>query len=184
VALDSHKLMNKMEQRSLFTAEDKTLLQSHADWGREIAPDMAEKFYDYLGRDEEMNAILTEKEGRIHRLRETFIEWFAEMFTGMDNWGGDYADRRWRIGLIHVRIGIDPQHVVPAMATVVREAEKRLIAESKPSELKESLSKICMIDLAFIEQAYVEVSSAAVLRETGWTERLFRRLISTGADSM
>ena len=182
--LDPHQFMSKMEQRSLFTAEDKTLLQSHADWGREIAPDMAEEFYSYLGRDEEMNAMLNEKEGRIHRLRETFIEWFAEMFTGMDDWGNDYADRRWRIGLVHVRIGIGPQHVVPAMATVVLEAEKRLIAESKPLELKESLSKICMIDLAFIEQAYVEVSSAAVLRETGWTERLFRRLIATGADSM
>jgi hypothetical protein len=41
-----------------------------------------------------------------------------------------------------------------------------------------------MIDLAFIEQAYVEVSSAAVLKETGWTEGLFRRLIASGAGSM
>lgn len=41
-----------------------------------------------------------------------------------------------------------------------------------------------MIDLAFIEQAYIEVSSAAVLKETGWTEGLFKRLIATGAGSM
>ncbi len=41
-----------------------------------------------------------------------------------------------------------------------------------------------MIDLAFIEQAYVEVSSSAVLQETGWTEGLFRRLIATGAKTM
>ncbi len=41
-----------------------------------------------------------------------------------------------------------------------------------------------MIDLAFIEQAYVEVSSAAVLKETGWTESLFNRLITSGADSI
>ena len=108
MALDPHQFMSKMEERSLFTAEDKTLLQSHTDWGREIAPDMAEAFYSYLGRDEEMNAMLNETEGRIHRLRETFIEWFAEMFTGMDDWGDKYADRRWRIGLVHVRIGIGP----------------------------------------------------------------------------
>lgn len=165
----------------LFSQADKTLLQTNAEWGKSIAPAMSDYFYEFLGRDPEMNAILNAKEGRIHRLRETFIEWFAEMFTGMDNWGNTYADRRWRIGLVHVRIGIGPQHVVPAMATVVREMEKRLITDGKTLDLKEALSKICMIDLAFIEQAYVEVSSEAVLRETGWTEGLFRRLITTGA---
>lgn len=145
---------------------------------------MADHFYGYLGRDAEMSNILNAQEGRIHRLRETFVQWFHEMFTGMDAWGKDYADRRWRIGLVHVQIGIGPQHVVPAMAIVVHEVGKRLQADGKDQALKEALSRICMIDLAFIEQAYVEVSSAAVLRETGWTEGLFRRLIATGASSM
>lgn len=168
----------------VFTQEDKAILKANADWGKTIAPEMTDHFYDYLGRDAEMNAILNESEGRVHRLRETFIDWFMEMFTGIDDWGVKYADRRWRIGLIHVRIGIGPQHVVPAMATVVSQSEKRLKKEGKDEALKESLSKICMIDLAFIEQAYVEVSSAAVLQETGWTEKLFRRLIATGAGSV
>jgi hypothetical protein len=106
------------------------------------------------------------------------------MFSGIDNWGNDYADRRWKIGLIHVRIGIGLQHVVPAMATVVREVSKKLEAEGKGDKLSVALGKICMIDLAFIEQAYVEVSSNAVLKETGWTEGLFRRLIATGAGTL
>jgi hypothetical protein len=42
------------------------------------------------------------------------------MFTGMDDWGNTYANRRWRIGLVYVQIGIGPQHVVPAMATVLK----------------------------------------------------------------
>ena len=41
-----------------------------------------------------------------------------------------------------------------------------------------------MIDLAFIEQAYVEVARSAVLRETGWSEALFKRLVATGAASL
>jgi hypothetical protein len=173
-----------MEKRIGFTEEDKTLLKSNADWGKEVAPEMADHFYTYLGRDPEMNAILNEKEGRAHRLRETFVQWFFEMFTGMDDWGSGYAERRWRIGLVHVQIGIGPQHVVPAMAIVVNEVGKRLKADGKPEELRDALSRICMIDLAFIEQAYVEVSSAAVLKETGWTEGLFKRLIATGANAM
>lgn len=184
MALDSHVFMTTMEKRVGFSNEDKALLKSNADWGKDIAPKMADYFYEYLGRDSEMDAIMNQKEGRAHRLRETFVQWFYEMFTGMDEWGNAYADRRWRIGLVHVQIGIGPQHVVPAMAVVVNEVGKQLKADGKPEELRDALGRICMIDLAFIEQAYVEVSSAAVLRETGWTEGLFKRLIATGASSM
>jgi Protoglobin len=184
MSLEPQAFLSTLEKRINFTEEDKVLLKSYADWGLSIAPKMADHFYAYLERDEEMNTILHAEEGRIHRLYETFIQWFYEMFTGMDDWGSAYAHRRWKIGLIHVRIGIGPQHVVPAMATVIYEVGKRLQAEGKSEALKDALSRICMIDLAFIEQAYVEVSSAAVLQETGWTEGLFRRLVTTGARSM
>ncbi len=163
---------------------DKETLKAAADWGKKIAPQMADIFYDYLGKDEEMNRILNATEGRIHRLHQTFIEWFGEMFTGMDNWGQAYADRRWKIGLVHVRVGIGPQHVVPAMAVVVNAVRERLRQDNQPEALYNALSKICMLDLAFIEQAYFEVTSEAVLKETGWTQTLFQRLITTGAAAM
>ncbi len=182
--LETLAFLSTLEQRVGLTDEDKAILKSQADWGLQVAPEMADHFYAYLGRDPEMNAILHDGNERIHRLHETFIQWFHEMFTGMDDWGQAYADRRWKIGLVHVRIGIGPQHVVPAMATVIHQVEKRLQVDGQTSDLKDALSRICMIDLAFIEQAYVEVSSDAVLRETGWTQGLFRRLIATGARSM
>lgn len=184
MGLEPLEFMQKMEQRMLFNHKDKAVLQTHADWGQEIAPAMAEYFYAYLDRDPEMKAILQQTEARTHNLRKTFIKWFNEMFSGIDNWGNAYAERRWHIGLIHVRIGIGPQHMVPAMATVVREAQKWQQSEDTDESLAQALSKICMIDLAFIEQAYVETLSKAVLRETGWTESLFRRMIATGVNSM
>lgn len=184
MTLDPHQFMARMSRRISFSESDRQTLQANAEWGLEVAPAMADAFYDYLGNDEEMSAILNETEGRIHRLRETFIQWFHEMFTGMDGWGSEYADRRWRIGLIHVRVGIGPQHVVPAMAKVIREVDQRLQSEGKSTELRAALERICMIDLAFIEQAYFEVTTEAVIKETGWTEKLFRRLIVTGAAAM
>ncbi|MDJ0713613.1 MAG: protoglobin domain-containing protein [Prochloraceae cyanobacterium] len=184
MSLEPRQFLTKMEQRMLLTDEDKAILQSNADWGKEKASHMTDHFYAYLERDEEMANILHAGQGRMDRLRSTFIEWFHEMFTGMDNWGDEYAQRRWRIGLVHVKLGIGPQHVVPAMATVIHESEKIVKEEGKDVSVINPLSKICMIDLAFIEQAYVEVSSQAVQRETGWTESLFRRLIATGAGSM
>lgn len=184
MALIPTEFLETLKQRTSFTDSDQQRLQTNADWGKVVAPEMADHFYAYLGRDADMQAILNAKENRMHRLRETFIQWFHEMFTGIDNWGQQYAERRWRIGLVHVQIGIGPQHVVPAMATVVHQVGHRLIVDDKDQALKDSLSRICMIDLAFIEQAYVEVTSAAVLRETGWTEGLFKRLITTGAGNM
>lgn len=184
MTLEPHTFMTTMEKRVALTNEDKALLKSQADWGKAIACDMADHFYAYLGRDAQMNGIMNAKEGRMHRLHETFVEWFHEMFTGMDDWGNAYADRRWRIGLVHVQIGIGPQHVVPAMATVVSEVGKRIKTDGKPEELRDALGRICMIDLSFIEQASVEVTAASVLKETGWTQGLFQRLIASGANSM
>ncbi|NEN99681.1 MAG: hypothetical protein F6K50_30660, partial [Moorea sp. SIO3I7] len=71
MSLDPQEFMTKMEKRVKLTSEDKALLKSHADWGKEIASEMADHFYTYLGNDEEMDAIMKEKEGRMERLRVT-----------------------------------------------------------------------------------------------------------------
>jgi len=99
--------MEAIVRRVQLHKQDKELLNKEAEWGKTIAPQMADTFYDYLGRDEEMNAILNAKEGRIHRLRQTFIQWFYEMFTGigwlgqslcglpLENWSGACAHGDW-----------------------------------------------------------------------------------------
>ncbi|MBD2292161.1 hypothetical protein H6G06_01365 [Anabaena sphaerica FACHB-251] len=184
MTIDPVVFMNTLVKRFDFTEEDKVILKSNADWGREIAAEMADHFYAYLGRDEEMNTILNATEGRIHRLHKTFVQWFHEMFTGIDDWSAGYSQCRWQIGIVHVKVGIQPQHIVPAMATVVNEVGKKLKVEGKSEELKDALGKICMIDLAFIEQSYIEVSTSAVLKETGWSSALFKRLVISGAASM
>ncbi len=66
----------------------------------------------------------------------------------------------------------------------VRTVSKQLKVSGKPKELRDALGGICMIDVAFIEQAYIEVSSAAVFRETGWKKGLFKRLSATSAGSI
>lgn len=176
---DPVALLSTLMTRTDLSDSDRALLKAEADWGAQIAPTMAEHFYAYLDRDPEMAAVIA-KHNR-ERLGQTFIQWFQEMFTGMDDWGPEYAQRRWKIGLVHVRIGIGPQHVVPAMAAVVLQVGKRLQSEGKPEHLRDILGKICMIDLSFIEQAYIEVAYSAVQQETGMSEALFKRLVANGA---
>ena len=182
MAIDPKELLTTLAFRTEFTDTDRDLLKQNASWAETLAPEMADCFYNYLDRDTEMSEIL--KKHNRDRLRQTFIDWFKEMFTGMDNWGPEYAQRRWKIGLVHVRVGIGPQHVVPAMSAVVLEVGKRLQQEGKPDDLRSTLSKICMIDLSFIEQAYIDVAYHAVQQETGMSEALFKRLVATGAKGM
>jgi truncated hemoglobin YjbI len=178
MTLEPHSFMQTMVRRVDFTPQDQALLKNNVDWAKTIAPAMAEHFYAYLGKDEEMSAILNETEGRIHRLKATFVDWFCEMFAGIDDWGNAYAERRWKIGLIHVRVGIGPQHVVPAMAAVIEAVGRTLEENGLDANLRSAIAKIAMIDLTFIEQAYIEVSHYAIIKETGWTESLFKRLIN------
>lgn len=182
MATDPQELLVTLARRTDFTDADRALLKDNASWGEALAPEMADCFYGYLDRDPEMVEIL--KKHNRDRLHQTFMDWFREMFTGMDNWGDAYAQRRWKIGIVHVRVGIGPQHVVPAMATVVMEVGKRLQQEGKSEDLRTTLGKICMIDLSFIEQAYIEVAYNAVQQETGMSEALFKRLIANGAKEM
>lgn len=59
MSLNSYEFLHKMQARINFPETDKSLLNSQADWGKEVAPDV-EKFYAYLGSDPEMNAIFYE----------------------------------------------------------------------------------------------------------------------------
>lgn len=174
----------KNKELLFFTDRDKEVLNIHADWGQEIAPEMAEYFCNFLADHPDIEAIFKEQEGKTYQLRETFIQWFQEMFTSLDDEGNIRADRCRRIGIMHVQIGISHQHLVLAMAAMVNELRKRVKADGKTEALKDIISRICTIDLAFMKQVYMEVSLAAVLQETGWTEGLFRQLSKIGAASM
>ncbi len=66
--LSPHEFMATMEKRVSFTDKDKALLKSQATWGQQITSELAVHFSAYLGRAPEMNAILNETQGRIHRL--------------------------------------------------------------------------------------------------------------------
>ncbi len=77
MALNPLESIEIIEQRIGFNYEDKSILNSRRNWGRKIAPDMADKFYKCLDKNSETNAILNNTEGRIHGLHETFIQAFV-----------------------------------------------------------------------------------------------------------
>lgn len=58
MALDPRQFMTFMVKRTNFSDSDKASLKANAEWGLSIASDVADTFYAYLGRNEDMNAIL------------------------------------------------------------------------------------------------------------------------------
>lgn len=148
---------------------------------------MAQIFYDALDRIPESKAILDGDPGRRDRLHTTLDAWYREIFAG--DYGNAYAQRRWIIGLVHVKIGIPPKFVVASIKNVYVFSARKLgeIQSQLTGTLHDnciSLSKMLGTDLAFIEQSYAQSTSRAMAIEIGASESLFKRFASKGAEDL
>ncbi|MGB0678260.1 MAG: protoglobin domain-containing protein [Polyangiales bacterium] len=178
------QFIEELKARTQFGAAEAEQLTQARGWGEALAPEAARRFYAAVFADAAMKQIIEAAGSPVARLEQTLMAWFAELFHGIDEWGTQYAQRRWRIGLVHVRIGVRPAHVVPAMSAIHVFLCERVLADGKSIELLTALMKITAVDLAFIEQAYYEVSRSSVQQETGWSSALFERLVSHGVQQL
>jgi len=149
--------------------------------------EMSKVFYGSLDRIPESKAILDAEPDRRNRLHSTLDTWYKEIFSG--DYGDAYADRRWIIGLVHVKLGIPPKFVVGSIENVYIFSVHKLdnVESQLTSSLEEtclSLSKLLRIDLAFIEQSYAQSTSRAMALEIGASESLFKRFASKGAEDL
>ncbi|KGQ21640.2 protoglobin domain-containing protein [Thermus filiformis] len=155
--MDAPGLLEVLKRRTGFTEAHAQVLKGLGGLMTPIAFEVALAFYDYLGRDEEMAAILHAVPGRVERLYATFVRWYEELFSG--TYDGAYAERRRRIGLVHARIGIGPQHMIPAMGIVQELSLEHLRTALRSFEVfpaVEAFEKIVAIELALIEESYLE----------------------------
>jgi hypothetical protein len=148
---------------------------------------MAALFYKGLDTSEVSKAILDADPGRRSKLHQTLAEWYAQIFAG--KYDEAYAQRRWIIGLVHVRLAIPPLFVVGSMENVYRFSAHKLdeLSSQLSGSLKdnlESLTKMLATDLAFIEQSYAQSTLRAMANEMGADEQLFNRFMHKGAEGL
>ena len=127
-----------------------------------LASEVALAFYDYMGRDPEMREILWATPGRVERLYGKFAQWYRDLFSGQ--YGHAYAQGRYRIGLIHARLGISSRFTMPAMGIVQELSLEHLQTALKPTELGaavEAFEKIMVIEMALMEESYMAALQAA-----------------------
>jgi signal transduction histidine kinase len=145
-------------QRSVgWTEEDASRLQSVGGRIRPAFDALVDDFYAEIARQPASRRILTGGKAQVERLKQTLRRWIEELFTGQ--YDESYVQGRWRVGLRHVEIGLEPARCSVAMARIrsglVREVHRALAGDPEAIEkTSTALSKLLDLDLAIIGEAY------------------------------
>ena len=157
-----HDLLQTLLRRTGFEEGHRQTLLRLSGVMSPLASEVALAFYDYLGRDSEMHQILWATPGRVERLYGKFAQWYRDLFVGQ--YDQAYAQGRYRIGLIHARLGVSSRFTMPAMGIVQELSLEHLQTALKPSELGvavEAFEKIMVIEIALMEESYRAAVEAA-----------------------
>jgi signal transduction histidine kinase/truncated hemoglobin YjbI len=102
---------------------------------------------------------------QVQRLMATLRVWLFEMINGP--WDQDYAQRRRRIGEVHVRVGLSHDAMFAAMAAM-RDGLLRLALDCDDVDVRcsvRAISRITEIDLALMTRTYNEVRNQQAVRD-------------------
>lgn len=105
---------------------------------------------------------------------QTISQWFAALFSGQ--YDADYVERRLRIGVVHVRIGLPVRYPLAMMDLVMQHAEAVATTAADPNLAKSAVHKVIALDVAVFNQAY-EHEQLKHLSTLVGSERLARRLL-------
>jgi signal transduction histidine kinase len=154
-----------------WTQLDADRIQSIAPLVLPTIPAVVDDFYEEILKHPRASRVLTEGQKQIDRLKQTLQRWVEELFSG--RYDADYVERRWRVGLRHVEIGLDAVYTNVAMSRIRLRLLESLHAAGRRSgvflgDAARSLNKLLDLDLAIIEDAYQTDLLARLQR----TERL------------
>jgi len=118
---------------------------------------LVDDFYAEIENHPEARKVITGGEQQIARLKTTLVRWLGELFSG--RYDRDYVERRWRVGLRHVEIGLNQVYTNAAVSRLRRGLLAALEKEWQSSfeellTIRGSLNTLLDLDLAIIEDAY------------------------------
>jgi PAS domain S-box-containing protein len=140
-----------------WTAEDKRRVAAAGEYIRPQIGAIVEDFYAEIERHPRAIAVITGGSEQIERLKATLARWIEELLTGP--YDDAYVQRRARVGLRHVEIGLEQLYTNLAFARLrlqMMEAVRRAW-RGPPDERAAtllSLNKLIDLDLAVITAVY------------------------------
>lgn len=139
-------------------------------------PEITDRFYATLATLPETARFI---EGRVDQLKRTHKQWMGSMVAG--TYDQSYLESRWRIGMAHVRIGLDPYWVECIMSfirTAMCEAISLEVDSPKTcASLTSTFVKLCDLDLMIINLSYAEVRLERLTSFTGMKRALIENII-------
>lgn len=144
--------------------------------------EMVQKFYASLEQLEDCRKTIATRPEQRETLQNILVTWYAEIFSG--NYGSEYAERRWNIVLMLLKDEIPFYCVIGAIGTVYLFSARKLNEDvvtfsGDVLPYVESLSKLLQIDLSFIEQAYEQSMSSAIMLDSGISQTMFHRIVES-----
>ncbi|MFO0725841.1 MAG: protoglobin domain-containing protein [Myxococcota bacterium] len=166
------EIFEQMKAFLSFGAEDAAHLRRLGPLMMPHQPRLTDAFYAQLALHPPTAKLI---EGRVQALKQTHAAWFAELFNG--EYGRAYFDRRWRIGLAHVRIGLDPFWVEVVMSLIRGIGGEALSGAPDENALRSALLKILDLDLLIINLSYQEDRLDRLTEFTGLKRPLIENII-------
>lgn len=146
-------------------------LQAYVEWnatdvervrtaGRAVEPHVValiDDFYAELVQHPAANQVIRGGTQQIERLKGSLRGWLQGLFH--DEYDIEYVNRRWRVGLRHVEIGLDQTYANVALSRLRMGLARALeiswsVDQAELLAVQRSLNKLLDLDLAIIELAY------------------------------
>lgn len=173
---ETNEIFQEIKDFIGFTDRDVDALRSIAPIFAADGAAITDLFYAKLTGDPEQNALI---EGRVEALKRTHNRWMAELFAG--DYGAAYFDNRWKIGIVHVRVGVRPWWV-EAVTSFLRTEGLGLLTDKiedagQRTRAVQALVKILDIDLMIINLAYSQETIDRLSQFTGMSKKLIERCV-------
>lgn len=137
---------------------------------------ITDAFYEKLAKTPETAKLI---EGRVDELKKTHGVWMRSLVAG--DYGPSYFESRWRIGMTHVRVGLDPYWVESVMSFIRTAMVEALAKETSSTEelaaRQASFTKVCDLDLMIINLSYAEDRLDRLTEFTGLKRGLIENII-------
>lgn len=167
---------NEVEHRKKFLqfeARDISLLLQ----AREVLKDkegLSDNFYHHLLDDPELRQFLPDQ-ATINRLKQSLATYFDDLTSGDYNW--DYIRDRLRLGVVHQRIGLQPQWYLGGYRKYLSELLpalwQRLQAQPKVFlRTCDALAKVVCLDVGVALDAYFHAERQKVLQHQLYLEEI------------
>jgi len=132
-------------------------LKSLQDFGEKYKEQFIEGFYSYLENFEDMRKYFP-NESVLGRQKEKLKNWFVALFSG--RYDNEYMRKLYRVGGVHVKLGLPLHYVIASMNFVRLFLSDRLTQEfgrsKERDEIMASVDKALDINLDVITSSYRE----------------------------